>query len=210
MTTRRRDRRLSHLSKLVQIFLVEMLASEPTYKRECDLQTQTGGTPAWSRDQLWPRFGVTRTGTSIHSAATPLAGFSAVCRSGDHSNVVGSTQHAPVTALMRRVRANVEVACLRTTGGTSRKARPSNAREVTMTMREYEERFRPSAPPLHQTFAEVRRPSRGGRRSRRLWVMAALFGVMTITSKAALHHSSHANDWQISKAGIQACDFIHR
>jgi len=121
-----------------------------------------------------------------------------------------STQHAPVTALMRRVRANVEVACLRTTGGTSRKARPSNAREVTMTMREYEERFRPSAPPLHQTFAEVRRPSRGGRRSRRLWVMAALFGVMTITSKAALHHSSHANDWQISKAGIQACDFIHR
>jgi hypothetical protein len=27
-----------------------MLASEPTYKRECDLQTQTGGTPAWSRD----------------------------------------------------------------------------------------------------------------------------------------------------------------
>jgi len=98
MTTRRRDRRLSHLSKLVQVFLVEMLASEPTYKRECDLQTQTGGTPAWSRDQLWPRFGVTRTGTSIHSAATPLAGFSAVCRSGDHSNVVGSTQHAPVTA----------------------------------------------------------------------------------------------------------------
>ena len=27
-----------------------MLGSEPTYKRECDLQTQTGGTPAWSRD----------------------------------------------------------------------------------------------------------------------------------------------------------------
>ena len=63
-----------------------------------------------------------------------------------------------------------------------------------MTMSEYEERFRPLAPSLHQTFAEVRRPSRGGRRSRRLWVMAALFGVMTITSKAALHHSSHAND----------------
>jgi hypothetical protein len=79
-----------------------------------------------------------------------------------------------------------------------------------MTMSEYEERFRPPAPSLHQTFAEVRRPSRGGRRSRRLWVTAAFFGVMTITSKAALHHSSHANDSQVSKAGIQVCDFIHR
>jgi type II secretory pathway component PulL len=65
-----------------------------------------------------------------------------------------------------------------------------------MTMSEYEERFRPLAPSLHQTFAEVRRPSRGGRRSRRLSVMAALFGVMTITSKAALHHSSHPDDSQ--------------
>ena len=27
-----------------------MLPIEPTYTRECDLQTQTGGTPAWSRD----------------------------------------------------------------------------------------------------------------------------------------------------------------
>ena len=79
-----------------------------------------------------------------------------------------------------------------------------------MTMSEYEERFRPLAPSLHQTFAEVRRPSRGGRRSRRLSVMAALFGVMTITSKAALHHSSHPNDSQASKAGLQTCDFIHR
>jgi hypothetical protein len=76
-----------------------------------------------------------------------------------------------------------------------------------MTMSEYEERFRPSAPSLHQTFAGS---SRGGRLSRRLCVMAALFGVMTITSKAALHHSSHANGPQVSNSGIQACDFIHR
>ena len=86
----------------------------------------------------------------------------------------------------------------------------SNAREVIMTMSEYEERFRPPAPSLHQTFTEVRGPNRGGRRSRRLWVTAALIGVMTITSKAALHHSSHADDSQVSKSGIQACDFIYR
>ena len=86
----------------------------------------------------------------------------------------------------------------------------SNLREVIMTMSEYEERFRPPAPSLHQTFAEVRRPNRGGRRNRRLWVTAALVGVMTITSKAALHHSSHANGSQVSKSGVQACDFIYR
>ena len=74
-----------------------------------------------------------------------------------------------------------------------------------MTMSEYEERFRPPAPSLHQTFAEVRGPNRGGRRSRRLWVTAALIGVMTITS-----HSSHADGSQVSKSGIQACDFIYR
>ena len=78
-----------------------------------------------------------------------------------------------------------------------------------MTMSEYEERFRPPAPSLHQAFAEVRGPNRGGRRSRRLWVTAALVGVMAITSKATLHHSSHDNGSQVSKSRIQACDFIH-
>ena len=36
----------------------------------------------------------------------------------------------------------------------------SNLREVIMTMSEYEERFRPPAPSLHQTFTEVRGPDR--------------------------------------------------
>ena len=86
----------------------------------------------------------------------------------------------------------------------------SNAREVIMTMSEYEERFRPPAPSLHQTITEARGPNRRGGRSRRLWATAALIGVMTITSKAALHHSSHADGSQVSKSGIQACDFIYR
>ena len=79
-----------------------------------------------------------------------------------------------------------------------------------MTMSEYEERFRPPAPSLHQTFAEVRGSNRGGRRSRRLWVAAALVGVATVTSKAALHHPTHVNGSQVWKSGIQACDYIHR
>ena len=79
-----------------------------------------------------------------------------------------------------------------------------------MTMSEYEERFRPPAQSLHQTITEARGPNRRGGRSRRLWATAALIGVMTITSKAALHHSSHADGSQVSKSGIQACDFIYR
>ena len=79
-----------------------------------------------------------------------------------------------------------------------------------MTMSEYEERFRPPAPSLYQTFAEVRGSNRGESWSRRLWVAAALVGVMTITSKAALHHSIHANGSQVWKSAIQACDSIRR
>ena len=87
----------------------------------------------------------------------------------------------------------------------------SNLREVIMTMSEYEERFRPPAPSLHQTFAEVRGPNRGGSRSRRLWVSAALVGVMTITSKAALHHryprARGVHEWRSSRRGepLPAC-----
>ena len=129
----------------------------------------------------------------------------------DHSYVVESRGIPPVTMLMRRARADVEAAL-------SPGQQPGNigrldllyAREVIMTMSEYEERFRPPAPSLHQTFAEVRGPHRGGRRGRRLWVTAALVGVMAITSKAALHHSSHAGGPQVSKSGIQVCDFIRR
>jgi hypothetical protein len=116
----------------------------------------------------------------------------------------------PVTAVMRRVRRDVEAALFPDNSREiSEGSTFSNLPEVIMTMSEYEERFRPPAPSLHQTFAEVRGPKRGGGRSRRLWVTAALVGVMTITSKAALHHSS-ANGSQVSKSGIQACDFIHR
>jgi hypothetical protein len=114
----------------------------------------------------------------------------------------------------QRVRMEVDAALSWATAGKyariSEGSSFSNLREVIMTMSEYEERFRPPAPSLHQTFTEVRGPNRGGRRSRRLWVSAALVGVMAITSKAGLHHSSDANGSQVSKSGIQACDFIHR
>src|SRR5215467_718183 len=110
----------------------------------------------------------------------------------------------------RRVRRDVEAALppdnIREISGGSTF---SNLREVIMTMSEYEERFRPQAPSLHQTFAEVRGPNRGGKQRRRLWVTAALLGVMTITSKTALYHS-HANGSQVSKSAIKACGFFHR
>jgi hypothetical protein len=75
-----------------------------------------------------------------------------------------------------------------------------------MTMSEYEERFRSPTPSLHQTFAATQGPNRGRRRSRRLWVAAALVGVMTMTCKVASHHAIHSgtgNGLQAWKSSIR-------
>lgn len=75
-----------------------------------------------------------------------------------------------------------------------------------MIMSEYEERFRSPAPSLHQTFAAARGPNRGRQRSRRLWVAAALVGVMTMTCKVASHHAVHSatgNGSQVWKSSVR-------
>ena len=61
-----------------------------------------------------------------------------------------------------------------------------------MLMSEYEERFRPPTPSLHQIIAAARPPNRGRRGTLRLWVAAALVGVMTMTCKVASHHTVHS------------------
>jgi hypothetical protein len=74
-----------------------------------------------------------------------------------------------------------------------------------MTMSEYEERFRSPTPSLHQTFAAIRGPDRGRRRSRRFWVAAALASAMTMTFKVASHHAIHSktgNGSQVWKCNI--------
>jgi hypothetical protein len=77
-----------------------------------------------------------------------------------------------------------------------------------MIMSEYEERFRSPTPSLHQIFAEARGPNRRRWQSRGLWAAVALVGVMTLTSKAALHHTTHSSGAQVWKSDIQTCDFI--
>src|SRR6516165_1424426 len=75
-----------------------MPGSAPTYKRECNaLRTQTDGTrrsPGDSAVVSSPRHSNGPIAPLI-SAATSVAGCSALCRLRDHSYVVGSTQHAP-------------------------------------------------------------------------------------------------------------------
>jgi hypothetical protein len=68
-------------------------------------------------------------------------------------------------------------------------------RKVAMTLSEYEERFRPPAPSLHQTFAAARGRNQE-RRPRRIWAIAAALGVLTITCRVASHHAVHG--WKIS------------
>jgi hypothetical protein len=54
-----------------------------------------------------------------------------------------------------------------------------------MTVSEYEERFRPPAPSVHQAFIDMHGQKRARRRRWRLWIAAALLGLMTATMGAA-------------------------
>src|SRR3974390_3088911 len=143
-----------------------------------------------------PRLGVTRTGTDPLSCYTGRRIFSALSITvslirrwigaacpGHSCDAAGSQERRGGVVSGQQ-------------SGISEGSTFSNLREVIMTMSEYEERFRPPAPSLHQTFAEVRGPNRGGRRSRRLWVTAALVGAMAMTSTTALHPPSHAHGSQ--------------
>jgi hypothetical protein len=67
----------------------------------------------------------------------------------------------------------------------------SSRRVFIMTMSQYEERFRQSAPSLHQTFAATI-GRRHKRRRRRIWVAAALAGVLAITCSVASHRTLHS------------------
>src|SRR5271170_3505908 len=94
--------------------------------------------------------------------------------------------------------------CSATTGKCARNTRGSilpGRREVIMTISEYEERFRFPAPSLHQTFAMTRGSNRGRRRTRRLWVAAAVVGVMTMTCKVASHYTSRIERVIVGKYG---------
>jgi hypothetical protein len=57
-----------------------------------------------------------------------------------------------------------------------------------MTMSEYEERFRPPAPSLHQTFAATRQPHRERRRSQYPWIAVAVVGVLAMTCTVTSHY----------------------
>jgi hypothetical protein len=70
-----------------------------------------------------------------------------------------------------------------------------------MIMSEYEERFRPSAQSLHQTFAATRGRNRGRRRHRRIWVAAAAVGVLW--SHIRLHRPIPFTVGQAARVGRQ-------
>jgi hypothetical protein len=57
-----------------------------------------------------------------------------------------------------------------------------------MSMREYEERFRPPAPSIHEVFAATAGRRQERRRRRRIWLVAAI-GVLTVTYRLASPHA---------------------
>ena len=65
-----------------------------------------------------------------------------------------------------------------------------------MTISEYEERFRPPAPSVHQAFFDMHGPKWTRRRRRRLWIAAALLGLTTATMETASHRTADTDPGQ--------------
>ena len=65
-----------------------------------------------------------------------------------------------------------------------------------MTVSEYEERFRPPAPSVHQALIDMHGPKWRRRRRRRLWIAAALLGLLTATMGAASYRTADTDPGQ--------------
>ena len=65
------------------------------------------------------------------------------------------------------------------------------AESHVMTVSKYEERFRFSAPSLHQTFVAMQRSGRRRRRRQRFWAALALAGGIIAASEVAPHDPAH-------------------
>ena len=72
-----------------------------------------------------------------------------------------------------------------------------------MSMSDYEERFRPLAPSLHQIFSATGGRSQERRRRRRIWVAATVVGVLTVAYTAASPHALHG--WRSGHSRTPAC-----
>jgi hypothetical protein len=75
-------------------------------------------------------------------------------------------------------------------------------REVIMSMSEYEERFRPPAPSIHQIFAATRGRRQERWRWRGIWLVAAI-GVLTVTYRLASPHAIPG--WTTGHTRTTAC-----
>lgn len=73
-----------------------------------------------------------------------------------------------------------------------------------MTISEYEERFRAPAPSLHQAFSDMHGPNSTRRRRRRLWIAAAMLGLMTATMETALHRTVVSPNFPEASGGRSA------
>jgi hypothetical protein len=60
-----------------------------------------------------------------------------------------------------------------------------------MTVSEYEERFRVSAPSVHGSFVAMQRSGPRRRRRQRFWAAVALAGGIIAANEVAPHHSAH-------------------
>ena len=73
-----------------------------------------------------------------------------------------------------------------------------------MTVSEYEERFRVSAPSLHESFVGMQGSGPRRRRRQRFWTAVALAGGIITANQVAPHHPAH--DVTHSASQMAHCD----
>jgi hypothetical protein len=73
-----------------------------------------------------------------------------------------------------------------------------------MTVSEYEERFRVSAPSLHESFVAMQGSGPRRRRRQRFWTAVALAGGIITANEVAPHHPAH--DVARSASQMAHCD----
>lgn len=85
--------------------------------------------------------------------------------------------------------------------------RSARFERYVMSVSEYEERFRTSAPSLHETFTAMQGCTRA-RRRRRFWAAAALASAILAAIEVAPHHLTHngiGSASQLPRKAIPPC-----
>ena len=142
------------------------------------------------------RLGISLRSSAIHNIkyqAYMIPSEWAANRPSEHIEGVSDVPAFPSLQLPQRV-AQIDLRPARLLielGRVSSRGRCRASRSNVMTVSEYEERFRFSAPSLHETFVAMQGSGPRRRRRQRFWAAVALAGGIIAANEVAPYQSAH-------------------